>query len=107
MKRRSQEIGQDPATKLLWYINENIAELGALAIKGVASGVGAVIPSDTEDLVNPGWIQPRISAGAITVTDMYGNVVTLDMDQKEVSLFRVRKVWSSGTDSNLGIFVYY
>ena len=74
---------------------------------GVCNGCVDATLSDTVDLANPGYIQPRLLAGNIKVTDVNGNVSTLAFDAKEVSLFRVKRVWSAGTTPNMGIVVLY
>ena len=74
---------------------------------GVYTGCIPAVLSDTVDLVNPGFIQPRLLAGNIKVTDVAGNVSTLAFDAKEVSLFKVARVWSTGTTANMGIVVIY
>jgi len=74
---------------------------------GVCNGVNQAVLSDTVDLVNYGYIQPRLLAGNIKVTDVNNNVNTLAFDQKEISLFRVKRIWVTGTTANMGIVVYY
>ena len=74
---------------------------------GVCDGCVAAALSDTVDLAHPGYIQPRLLPGNIKVTDVNGNVITLAFDAKEISLFRVKRVWSTGTTANMGIVVIY
>lgn len=74
---------------------------------GVCNGCVAAALSDTVDLLHPGYIQPRLLAGNIKVTDVNGNVSTLAFDAKEVSLFRVKRVWLTGTTADMGIVVLY
>lgn len=74
---------------------------------GVCNGCIAATLSDVNDLSYPGYIQPRLLAGDIKVTDVNGNVSVLSFDLKEISLFRVKKVWSTGTTADMGIVVLY
>ena len=74
---------------------------------GVCNGCIDAVLSDTVDLVHPGYIQPRLLAGNIKFTDVNGNVSTLAFDQKEISPFRVKRVWSTGTTAAMGIVVLY
>jgi len=74
---------------------------------GVEGGCVDAVLSDTVDLVNPGYFEPRLLAGNIKFTDMFGNVGTLAFDQKELSRFKVRRIWSTGTTANMGIKIYY
>lgn len=74
---------------------------------GVYTGCVAAALSDTVDLAHPGFIQPRLLPGNIKVTDVAGNVSTLAFDAKEVSLFKVARVWSTGTTADMGIVVIY
>jgi len=63
--------------------------------------------SDTVDLAHPGYIQPRLLAGNVKVTDVNGNDSTLAFDLKEISAFRVKRVWLTGTTADMGIVVIY
>ncbi len=74
---------------------------------GVCNGCVAAQLSDTVDLTQSGYIQPRALAGDIKVTDVNDNVNTLTFELKEISPFRVKRVWSSGTTANMDIYVYY
>jgi hypothetical protein len=74
---------------------------------GVCDGINTAVLSDTVDLINPGWIQPRTTAGDIVVMDMHGNTVTLTFELNEVSLFRVKRILLTGTTASMGIVVYY
>jgi len=76
-------------------------------LAGVAGGEYNAILSDTVDLTHVGWIQPTLLAGTIKYTTEYGEVMTRDFDLKEVSLFRVKRVWSTGTTPAMGIVVIY
>lgn len=88
-----------------------------MLMNGVCSGCEVAVLSDTEDLPHPGFIQPRTAGGDIKVNDMYGNTVTLTFASKEVSLFRVSRVWENVTEESseesstppeyLGIVVYF
>ena len=89
-------------------IRNNIATLKDInSNKGVCNGCIPAGLSDTVDLAHPGYIRPTFLAGNIKVTDVYGNISTLAFDLKEVSLFRVKRVWSTGTTANMGIVVIY
>lgn len=77
------------------------------ATSGACNGCVAASLSDSVNLTNPGWIQPRLLAGTIKVTDMNDNVSSLVFELKEVSLFRVKRVWSTGTTADMGIVVLY
>lgn len=74
---------------------------------GVCNSCVPAVLSDTVDLAQAGYIQPRLLAGSIKVTDVAGNESTLAFDLKETSLFRVRRVWNSGTTADMGIVVLY
>lgn len=74
---------------------------------GVCNGCVAATLSDSVDLTQSGYIQPRLLAGDIKFTDVNDNVDTLTFELKEISPFRVKRVWSSGTTSNMGIYIYY
>ena len=74
---------------------------------GVCNGCIAAVLSETVDLSHPGFIQPRLLEGNIKVTDENGNVSTLAFDKKEISAFRVKRVWVTGTTANMGIVVIY
>ena len=77
------------------------------ATGAVCNGCVPAVLSDTVDLAKPGYIQPRLLAGNIKVTDVNGNVSTLAFDAKEISAFRVKRVWSTGTTADMGIVVLY
>ena len=74
---------------------------------GIAKGEFDAVLSDTEDLAHPGWIQPRLAGGTIKYVTEYGETVTRVFDQKEISLVKVKQVFSTGTTANLGITVFY
>jgi len=88
-------------------INPASAEGLADIATSVCNGCVTAILSDTVDLAHPGYIQPRLLAGNIKVTDVNGNVSTLAFELKEISLFRVKRVWSTGTTANMGILIVY
>jgi hypothetical protein len=74
---------------------------------GVACGCVDAVLSDTVDLAHPGYFEPRLLAGNIKVTDMYDNVSTLAFDLKELSRFKVKRIWLTGTTADMGIKIYY
>lgn len=74
---------------------------------GVADDEYDAVLSDTVDLAHPGWIQPLLLAGTIKYTTARGSVRTRAFDLKEVSPFRVKRVWSNGTTADMGIVVIY
>lgn len=74
---------------------------------GICDSCADAVLSDTEDLLNFGWIQPRLLGGNIKVTDVSGVTRTLVFDAKETSLMRVKRVWSTGTTASMGIVVYF
>lgn len=74
---------------------------------GVAGGCVDAVLSDTEDLPNPGYFEPRLLGGTIKFTDMHGNVGTMSFDAKELSKFKAKRIWLTGTTANLGIKIYY
>jgi len=106
----NKQIGQSQEANLLYEIIQRLDRLIKLSgnsVNGVYGNSVIATLSDSTDLVNPGYIQPRLLAGNIKVTDMGGNISTLAFDQKEVSLFKVKRVWSTGTTANMGIVVLY
>jgi len=74
---------------------------------GVAGGCVDAVLSDTVDLAHPGYFEPRLLAGNIKVTDMYDNVSTLAFDLKELSRFKAKRIWLTGTTADMGIKIYY
>ena len=80
---------------------------GAQFNAGVCNGCVVAALSDTVDLTHPGYIQPRLLTGTVVVTDVNGNDSTIILDLKETTLFRVKRVKSTGTTASMGIVVYY
>jgi len=74
---------------------------------GIARGEFDAVLSDTVELAHVGWIQPRLAGGTIKYVTEYGETVTRVFDQKEISLVKVKQVFSTGTTANLGITVFY
>jgi len=74
---------------------------------GVETGCQDAVLSDTIDLVNPGYFEPRLIGGNIKYTDFHGNVGTLVFDAKELSRFKAKRIWLTGTTADMGIKIYY
>jgi len=74
---------------------------------GVCNGVIDAVLSDSVELKQVGWIQPRLLAGTIKFTTVNGEVHSWAFDLKETSFVKVKKVWSTGTTPAMGIVVYY
>lgn len=74
---------------------------------GVEDGCEDAILSDTVDLKHPGFFEPRSLGGDIKYTDIHGNTGVMTFDVKEVSKFKVKRIWSTGTTAGLGIKIYY
>jgi hypothetical protein len=66
-----------------------------------------VTPSDVTDLPVSGYIFPTLKAGTVTVTPINGDNLTLTLEVNELIPIAVRRVWSTGTDADLGIVVIY
>lgn len=74
---------------------------------GIIRGEFDAVLSDTEELTFAGWIQPRLAGGTIKYVTERGETLTRVFDQKEISLVKVRQVFSTGTTAGLGITVFY
>ncbi len=63
--------------------------------------------SDSVDLPVSGYIFPTLKAGTVKVTPINGDDITLTLEVNELIPVAVRRVWSTGTDADLGIVVIY
>lgn len=107
MKGRPQEIGKDPVSKAIWTLNDNIISLAGIMGRGTVLGVDvSPVVSDIANLINAGYIQVRGDAGDIKFTDYRGNIATLSFAADEVSYFKVKQIWSTGTTAT-GIVILY
>lgn len=74
---------------------------------GIAYGEYDAVLSDTVELAKAGWIQPTLLGGTIKYVTVKGETRTRIFEKGEVSVVKVRQVFSTGTTANLGIVVYY
>lgn len=74
---------------------------------GINGGCIDAVLSDTVNLLHPGYFEPRLIGGDIKYTDLYGNVGIMTFDKKELSRFKVNKIWLTGTTAAMGIKIYY
>lgn len=75
--------------------------------KAVCNSCVAVTPSDTVDLTEPAFIQVRGNAGNLVVLPAIGDTpITLAMDAKEYTMFRVRRVYATNTTATAIVAMY-
>lgn len=72
---------------------------------GVCNGEYTPTLSDSEDLARPGWMTPITSDGTIKYTTVKGDVCTRSFLKDQTSLVRVKRIWSTGTTSGMGIII--
>lgn len=73
----------------------------------IAVGEYDAVLSDTVELAKAGWIQPTLLGGTIKYVTVKGETRTRTFEKGEVSVVKVRQIFSTGTTANLGIVVYY
>ena len=73
----------------------------------VCNSCVAVTPSNTEDLANYAFIQVRGNAGNVKVLPAIGDTpITLAMEAKEMTWFRVRRVYAPDTTATTIVAMY-
>lgn len=116
----NRDISLNYGTRFSDYLKENDQPYASLAefeagttgffipqSTGIGGGEDDAVLSDTVDLVNPGWMQPLTTSGTVKYTTEKGNEMSRQMDVKELSPFRVKRVWLNGTTAGMGIRIIY
>lgn len=122
----SQQTGLDPQSKILVYITKQLDRILGLVGKsssvvsdgtqktqivdsngdniltGIAKGEYVATPSNTVDLVHPGWLE-AMSDGTVKYTTFYGEDITRTVGTGWVSLGVASRVWLTGTSATINV----